>query len=189
MLGPLLIVSGPSGVGKTLFIKKSLKTFSKLSNTCSWTTRTPRKTEKQGEFYHFTTREKFHLAQQKGAFLEWAKVHQELYATTIQSVYAVWEQGLAIIKDIDVQGCKSIKKIFPKSVSVFIYPPSIQELKNRIIKRQAQNSQQIKYRLDKAIEEMTQGQSYDFQITNDSFDTAWLEFQNILTKLLDDFYK
>ena len=182
--GPFIVVSGPSGVGKTLFIEKSLKTFSKLSSIVSWTTRKPRPNEKNGDFYHFITKKDFEELRKTGEFVEWAQVHNEFYATSKKEVEKIWKNGQAIIKDIDVQGCRSIKKVFPHSVSVFIYPPSIQELKNRILKRGSLNEKQIKIRLQRAIEEIAEGREYDFQITNDIFQDSWNEFYDILVKNL-----
>ena len=182
--GPFIIVSGPSGVGKTLFVQKSLKSFPQLSNTISWTTRPPRPGEKEGEFYYFITREEFEKKKEQKELLEWAVVHKEFYATSKKEVERLWKNNKAIIKDVDYQGFYSIKKIYPHSVGIFIYPPSINELKNRILKRGAIQEEQLKERLVKASEEMAQGRNYDFKIVNDSFKTAWLEFKNILSEHL-----
>ena len=186
--GPFIIVSGPSGTGKTSFIEKSLKTFPQLSNTVSYTTRSPRKWEKEGDFYYFITKDKFEKLREQEELLEWAKVHNEFYATSKKEVERLWQKGKAIIKDIDVQGCQSIKKVFPHSISIFIYPPSINELKKRIIKRDDPSKEQLEKRLSIAAEEMAQGRKYDFKIVNDSFEEAWQEFQKILTQSLKTSY-
>ena len=182
--GPFIIVSGPSGVGKTLFINKSLEKFPRFSNTVSWTTRAPRPGEKEGEFYYFATREKFEKLKQKGEFLESAQIHGEFYATSKKEVERLWDKGRAIIKDLDVQGFYSVKKIFPDSRGIFIYPPSIDELKRRILKRGSDRAEKLEKRLSIAAREMAEGRNYDFKIVNDSFKTAWEEFQNILTQAL-----
>ena len=182
--GSFIIVSGPSGVGKTLFIQKSLKAFPQLSNTISFTTRKARSGEKEGEFYYFITREEFERKKEKTELLEWAVVHKEFYATSKKEVERLWNNNKAIIKDVDYQGFFSIKKVYPHSVGIFIYPPSINELKNRILKRGSIEENQLKERLTKAKEEMAQGRSYDFKIVNDNFETAWLEFKNILSEQL-----
>ena len=186
-LGPFVIVSGPSGVGKTLFIKKSLKTFPRFSNTISWTTRPPRPGEKEGDFYYFITRDKFERLKKQGEILEWAKVHNEFYGTSKQEVERLWKKKKAIIKDIDVQGSQSIKRIFPHSVHIFIYPPSLYELKRRILKRGSDREEKIQERLDRAKQEIAQSHKYDFKIINDSFEEAWLEFKNILIQSLKSF--
>ena len=182
--GPFVIVSGPSGVGKTLFVKTSLKKFPQYSNTISYTTRSLRKGEKDGDFYCFITREQFETLKSQGELLEWATVHNEFYATSKKEVERLWQEGKAIIKDIDVQGYRSIKKIFPHSVSIFIYPPSINELKKRILKRDFSAKENIEERLSIAVQEMAQGREYDFKIVNDSFEEAWEEFQKILAQSL-----
>ena len=182
--GPFVIVSGPSGVGKTVFIQKSLEKLPQFANTVSYTTRSPREDEKDGDFYYFITKEQFEKMKEDGEFLEWAKVHNEFYATAKKEVERLWQKGRAIIKDVDVQGCFSIKKVYPHSVSVFIYPPSINELKNRILKRGYNTEAQMEKRLSKAAEEMARGQGYDFKIVNDFFEEAWEEFQKILIQSL-----
>ena len=182
--GPFVIVSGPSGAGKTTFIEKSLKQLPQFSNTISWTTRLPREGEKEGIFYHFITEKQFEKLKEQGEFLEWAKVHNDFYATSKKEVERLWSKGKAIIKDIDVQGCRSIKKIFPHSISIFIYPPSLNELKKRILKRDSSLKEGLDKRLSIAAEEMAQGREYDFKIVNDSFKDTWKEFQKILIQSL-----
>ena len=181
--GPFIMISGPSGVGKTLFIKRSLTQLPQFSNTVSFTTRSLRKGEKNGEFYYFVTKEEFEQRRDQGDLLEWAKVHNEFYGTSIKEVQRIWQEGKAILKDIDVQGCRSIKKIFPHSVSVFIYPPSVNELKNRILKRGSLSKEDLDTRLSMAVQEMAQGREYDFKIVNDSFDESLAEFQKFLFKV------
>ena len=178
------IISGPSGVGKTLFLNKSLKEFPQLSNTISFTTRPPRKEEKEGGFYYFITREQFKRKKENSEFLEWALVHEEFYATSKTEVEKLWQGGRAIIKDLDVQGFQSIKKIYPQCIGIFIYPPSIDELKRRILNRGAISKPQLEERLSKAGLEMAQGHKYDFKVVNDCFKQAWNEFQNILSQTL-----
>ena len=180
--GLFVILSGPSGVGKTLFLQKSLKEFSWLCSTVSWTTRPPRKGEKEGEFYHFSTKKDFYRRRDQGEFLEWAEVHGEFYATSKKEVESLWQKGQVIIKDVDVQGGLAIKKIFPHSVSIFIYPPSLHELEKRILKRGSNTKEQMKKRLANSALEMAQGRKYDYKIVNDSFPSAWAEFQKILSE-------
>lgn len=182
--GPFVIISGPSGAGKTSFIKKCLEQLPQFANTISWTTRSKRKGEKEGEFYYFTTKDKFKKMREQGDLLEWAKVHGEFYATSKEEVRRLWRERKAIIKDVDVQGCRSIKKVFPHSVSVFIYPPSMDELKKRILKRGAVKDN-IEERLSIAAQEMTHGREYDFKIVNDSFEEAWAELKTILKQSLE----
>ena len=185
--GPFVIVSGPSGVGKTRFVTKGLECFPRFSNTVSWTTRLPRKGEKEGEFYRFIDTEEFERLKSQGELLEWAKVHNAFYASSKREVERLWAEGKAILKDIDVQGCESIKKIFPESVSVFIYPPSMKELKERIVRRGLNSKEQLDIRLSQAEKEIARASYYDFKVLNDNFDEAWEEFKAILSQSLKSF--
>lgn len=182
--GPFVILSGPSGSGKTSLINKCLDEMPQYSNTISWTTRQPRTGEKEGEFYYFTTKELFEQMKQKGELLEWAKVHNEFYATPKKEVQQLWDKGKAIIKDVDVQGCNSIKQIFPQSVSVFICPPSMEELKKRILKRGTEKKKELETRLSIAAQEISRNRIYDFKIINDSFEEALAELKKILKQSL-----
>ena len=187
-LGPFVIVSGPSGSGKTRLITKGLKSFPQYANTVSCTTRKPRQGEQDGDFYHFISLKEFEQMKARGEFAEWAKVHNDFYATSKKELERLWGQGLGILKDIDVQGRLALKKLFPHSVSVFILPPSVDELSHRLMKREAGLSQKDKEtRLSMAIKEMALARVYDHKIINDSFETAWEEFQNILIQSLKNF--
>lgn len=185
--GSFIVVSGPSGAGKTLFVKKSLEQFPQLSNTISFTTRKPRSNEKNGEFYYFISKKEFEQKKAKKELLEWAVVHDEFYATSKKEVERLWNENKSIIKDIDVQGFYSIKKIYPHSIGVFIYPPSMEELKKRILNRGSMPEKDLKIRLDKATEEISHGHIYDFKIVNDDFETAWKKFQNIIKQQVKTF--
>ena len=182
--GCFLIVSGPSGVGKTRFINKSLEEIPVLSNTISFTTRTARTGEKSGKFYYFISKKEFEEKKQNKEFLEWALVHDEFYATSKKEVERLWSMNKAIIKDIDIQGFRSIKKIYPHSVGVFIYPPSIDELKKRLLKREQIPEDKLKIRLDTAVKEMAEASIYDYKIINDDFEAAWAEFKNLIESQL-----
>ena len=184
--GAFIIISGPSGVGKTRFVEKSLKRFPNMSNTISFTTRQARPGEKEGEFYYFITKKEFEKKREQKKLLEWAVVHSDLYATSKKEVERLWTNNKAIIKDIDYQGFHSIKKIYPHCIGIFIYPPSMSELKNRILKRGSIPEDKLKERLSKAGKEMAEGRHYDFKIVNDSFDTAWEEFKDIVSKYLKE---
>ena len=186
--GCFFIVSGPSGAGKTRFINKSLEEFSTLSNTISFTTRTPRAGEKSGEFYYFISKKEFEEKKQNGELLEWALVHDEFYATSKKEVERLWKAGKAIIKDIDIQGFRSIKKVYPNSVGVFIYPPSMYELKKRLLKREQIPEEKFELRLKTAVKEIAEASIYDYKIINDDFKMAWIEFKNLIESQLTKKY-
>ena len=114
------ILSGPSGVGKTVFLKKSLEEFPSLKCIASYTTRKKREGEKEGETYFFVSHEEFEKLKNEGELLEWEEVHGEFYATAKKEVERVWSEEKAIIKDVDVRGFSSIKKIYPHSTGIFI---------------------------------------------------------------------
>ncbi|MCY4321947.1 MAG: guanylate kinase [Bdellovibrionaceae bacterium] len=185
--GPFIILSGPSGVGKTRFVIKSLKNFPEFANTISFTTRKPRAEEKEGEFYYFITKEEFEIKREQKELLEWAVVHSDFYATSKKEVEKLWKNKKVILKDVDVQGFHSIKKIYPHSIGIFIYPPSMRELENRILKRGFIHEEEKNQRLDSAKKEIAQAHTFDFKIVNDCFKTAWEEFKDILSGYLKDY--
>ena len=185
----IVVVSGPSGVGKTRFIQKTLELFPQYQNTVTYTTRPPRKGEAEGKaakggaaekFYHFVSPEKFEDLEKQGKLAEWAWVHGQRYGTAYHELERLWEAGKSIIKDLDIQGARSIKKIFPQTATVFIYPPSMGELRSRLIKRGTENEAALRQRLSAAEREIAEGRWFDFKITNDDFEEAWREFQSVL---------
>ena len=182
--GPFVIVSGPSGAGKTRLITKALEDFPFFANTVSWTTRKPRAGEKDGDFYHFVGLEEFERMKSRGEFAEWAKVHDDFYASSKKELNRLWDRGLGIIKDIDVQGFRSLKKLFPHLVSVFVFPPSFDELNRRLLKRGALSERERVKRLSIAAREMDLSPEYDFKIVNDSFEEAYRYFHYVLAKSL-----
>ena len=121
---------------------------------------------------------------QNKELLEWALVHDEFYATSKQEVERLWKAKRAIIKDIDIQGFRSIKKIYPHSIGIFIYPPSIDELKKRLLKREQIPEEKLKLRLDTAVKEIAEASIYDYKIINDDFNLAWTEFKKLLENKL-----
>lgn len=184
--GGFFILSGPSGVGKTSLVEKALtKCHHHLDKTITYTTRTSRDTTETGNTYHFVSRDKFQQLKEQGAFLEWAEVYNEFYATAFKEVCRVWQAGKTIIKDVDTQGGKNIKKLFPQSVSVFVYPPSIDALKKRLIKRGLSDSSVLEHRLRGAESELAEGIYYDYKIVNEDFKNAWLALKKIIEKHLN----
>ncbi len=180
--GPFIILSGPSGVGKTLFLERTLKEYPHFENTVTYTTRSPRNQEKPGNHYHFIDLKEFKKLDAEGRFMETAKVHNEWYGTPYDEVYRIWKNKKSVIKDLDVQGAKSIKKIYPHAITIFIYPPNMEELKKRLINRGFKGVNDLEERFTSAEREMAEGRIYDFKIINDVFEEAWEEFKKIIDK-------
>ena len=177
-----MVLSGPSGVGKTLFVKRALKEYPQFKNTVTYTTRAPREGEKPGEHYYFVDSKQFEKFIKEGKFVEFAEVHGELYGTSHDEVCRIWKEKKTIIKDLDIQGAESIKKSYPQSLTLFIYPPNMEVLKERLEKRGVQDTNNLEKRLVSARKEIAKGRLYDFKIVNDNFEEAWQEFKKIIEK-------
>ena len=179
--GGIFVLSGPSGVGKTSLVEIALKKKPRLAKTITYTTRSPRKSREAGNPYYFVSRSQFQSLKKQGAFLEWAEIYDELYGTAWEEVCRIWNKGQFIIKDVDIQGGRNIKRIFPQAVTVFVYPPSLYDLKARLIER---GEVELKKRLFAAKEEMAAGAGYDFKIVNENLKKTWLELKKIIEKEL-----
>jgi len=178
--GTLFIVSGPSGAGKTTLIqrvKEALEPLGvRLHFSVSHTTRAIRAGEQEGVDYHFLSEHAFEAMANSGEFLEWARVHGNLYGTSIQEVQTRLDRGEDVILDIDVQGAKQIAasdSLRPHSLSLFLFPPSFEELERRLRGRGLNSSEDIEMRLQKALSEIEQGSNfYDYVVINDDVDIA-----------------
>ena len=184
----LIIVSAPSGAGKSSLCNRALKEFPTLVHSISYTTRTPRPRESDGDHYFFITEQKFLSLIEKGFFAEWAKVHSHYYGTSKEQLESAWEKGQTVIMDIDVQGASQLKEQYPFAHTVFILPPSIDELKKRLQKRDAKTSF-LNLRLKNAEEEMKMADQYDHQIINDNFETSYAQFRKIIEDIITSSYK
>ena len=171
--GNLLIVSAPSGTGKTTLLKKILNNMGKVVFSVSHTTRPPRAGEQEGVDYFFIDRKTFAAMQQKDLFLEWAEVHGNLYGTSRKEVQTALNRGLDVILDIDVKGARQVKEKFGDTgVFIFIAPPSRAELKKRLAGRSSESDSVMATRLANAEEEMKNIDQYDYVIMNDIVDQA-----------------
>lgn len=186
--GGIFILSGPSGVGKTSLLEMALEKKPRLAKTITYTTRPPRKSQETGNPYYFVNHAQFHSLKEQGAFLEWAEIYNEFYATAWEEVCRVWESGKFIIKDVDIQGGGNIKRIFPQAVTVFIYPPSLCALKKRLFKRGMEKDLALKQRLLAAEREMAEGAKYDCKIVNEDLKKTWVELKKIIEKHLSRDY-
>ena len=171
--GNLFIISAPSGTGKTTVLKKVMAQMPALAFSVSHTTRAPRAGEQNGADYHFVDRSTFQDMQARGAFLEWAEVHGNLYGTSKDVIDENLAAGTDIILDIDVQGARQIKeKHVRHAVFLFIVPPSLAELEKRLAGRNTDSAETITLRLNNARQELAAVDQYDYVIVNDEVDAA-----------------
>ncbi|XP_077214144.1 guanylate kinase 2-like isoform X2 [Tasmannia lanceolata] len=179
-----IVISGPSGVGKGTLISKLMRDFpSTFGFSVSHTTRAPRDKEMDGIHYHFTDRNVMEKDIQDGKFLESAQVHENLYGTSIEAVETVTDSGKRCILDIDVQGARSVKASSLEVISIFICPPSFEELEKRLRARGTETEEQVQKRLRNAKAEIEQGKSsglFDHILVNDDLETCYANLKKIL---------
>lgn len=183
--GKLIIFSAPSGSGKTTIVHALMERFPNLEFSVSATSRLPRGTEKHGEDYYFFTPEQFRAAIDDNSFVEWEEVYEGTHYGTLRSeVERIWDKGYAILFDVDVVGGLRLKSIFGKdALAIFVMPPSIDTLRERLRKRGTDSSEKIEKRLAKAGQEIEFAPKFDHVILNDELDTAVDETE----KLVGDF--
>ncbi len=183
-LTQIIVVAAPSGGGKSSFVERVSKENPRLVDVVTCTTRPMRKGESQGKPYYFMTEDEFKQKISESFFVEWAHVHNRMYGTSHEELDKVWSKGKCAIMDVDVQGTETFKAKFPHAVSVFIIPPSIDELRRRIIKRDGGVPADIELRMENAKREMQEAAKFDYQIVNDNFEASYAEFKKIIEKLL-----
>ena len=174
-----IIVSSPSGAGKTTIVDAVLKRDKTVSRVITATTRAPRKGEKDGADYLFWSIKQFEQAIKKGQMLEWAQVHTHYYGIPKKSVDSLMKKGICPILVIDVQGARTVKAQYPDAATVFIVPPSLKELKKRILGRN-DNTQDIEIRLETAKKEMQELDRYDYALLNDDLKEAVEKMASII---------
>jgi guanylate kinase len=170
--GILYVVSSPSGGGKGTLIQRVLKQVPNLSYSVSYTTRAPRNGEVNGREYFFVTPEKFKAMIAAGDFLEWAHVHGKLYGTSRHQVSRDVFEGRDIILEVDVQGAASVRELVADSVSIFILPPSVEILRQRLIARGTDSPEELELRLRHAPEELKHYKTFNYVIINDEVEKA-----------------
>ncbi len=180
MPAQLYVISGPSGVGKSTLIQRVRESIQGLGYTISHTSRKPRSNEQNGKAYHFVDRDTFQKMINEKAFVEWAVVYDDFYGTSYSELNKQLNQGLDIILDIDIQGAKNIKKEFKNAVLIFIFPPSLDVLENRLRTRATDDQTVIKKRLEKSIKELKNGERYDYIIINNALDETVKKLESII---------
>lgn len=184
--GHLFVFSGPSGVGKGTVLKRAIPMLGDMVYSVSCTTRKPRAEDIEGKTYHFLDERAFQKMVDEGLFLEWARVYGNFYGTRKDIVESTLASGLDVILEIDVQGGFQIKKKMPDSVSIFIAPPSFEELKKRLKDRKTETEKEFDTRIDNAMEEMKYAHHYDHLIINTTVEQAVLDFINIVKKYREE---
>lgn len=186
--GLFIVISGPSGVGKGTICEALMKNKNiDLEYSISMTTRNKRDYEKEGVHYYFTDKNSFEIKIRNNEFVEYAIYNDEYYGTLKSEVLDKINNGKYIISEIEVQGAKKIKKDFPNSLLLYILPPSIEELRNRLIKRGTESKEEIERRLKIAIIENKYSYYYDYVIVNDKLEVAVKEIEKIIkNKIIDN---
>lgn len=170
--GLLVVFSGPSGSGKGTVLKEALKKSENLKLSVSVTTRNPREGEVDGVDYIFYSQEKFKELISQDGFLEWACFCENYYGTPKAQIEALLSEGKDVVLEIEVQGAMKVKEKCPDAVLVFNLPPSMEELKNRLVGRQTDAPEVIEKRLETAVWEISQAEKYDYIIVNDEVEKA-----------------
>lgn len=176
----LLVLSAPTGGGKTTIAHRLLESDPALRFSISHTTRGPRPGEADGRDYHFVSRGQFEAMREAGGFLEWAEVHGNLYGTHRGEADAAGREGRDLVLDIDVQGGLQVKRARPDAVLVFILPPSLEELLRRLTGRSAESGFDLHRRLESARRELALAEEYDYNVINEDLERAVADVLDLL---------
>ena len=184
-MGKLIILVGPSGAGKSSFVERAVEELPNLVDVITCTTREMREGERQGYPYHFFSKEEFEKRISEDFFVEYAQVHGNFYGTPRDQIEKTWSEGNAVIMDVDVQGANTFMEKYPKEVqTIFIMPPSVDILRQRLIGRDGNDSKDLELRLENGQKEMALAGNFHFQLVNDDFDEAFAKFKKIIEKIL-----
>ena len=185
-MGKLLIFSAPSGSGKTTIVRRLLEQFSNLEFSISATSRAPRGVEKNGVDYYFLSAEEFAEAVAADKFVEWEEVYKgTCYGTLRSEMERIWSKGNVILFDVDVMGGIRLKEIFDEdAMSIFVMPPSIEELRRRLEGRGTDAPEVIEKRIAKASFELTKAPEFDKQVVNDDLEVAVAEVAEIVKNFI-----
>ncbi len=179
--GRLFIVSGPSGAGKTTLCQNLSSIIQNLRHSVSYTTRPMRHGEINNRDYTFIKEDVFRRMARRDEFIEWAEVHGNLYGTSRKRLEAMLDKGIDVILDVDTQGARQIRKKYKDGIYIFILPPSLRALKERLKKRMCNSKEEIQRRLKKTVYEIREYKKYDYVIINAVFDTAIEEMKTIIS--------
>ena len=178
--GNLFVVAAPSGAGKSSLVKALLEVDSHVQLSVSHTTRAPRGQEKHGREYFFVSEPEFDTMVRANAFVEWAHVHNYRYGTSRKAIEERMAQGADVVLEIDYQGALQIKRLFANAVTIFVLPPSWEELRARLERRGEDSADVIEVRLKNAAVEVAQASQFDFVIINETFERALFDLKSIV---------
>ncbi len=190
--GLLFVVSAPSGAGKTTLCRAVTDSLDNVRHSISYTTRTPRTGEVDGRDYYFITEDRFRDMISAGDFAEWAEVHSNFYGTSRRVLDGMRGEGIDVILDIDTQGAQQIRTKYEQAVFVFVMPPSLEILEERLRNRKSDHENEINKRMRRARDEIRDYIRYDYVIVNRDFERALIELRSIITaersrtRLIDD---
>ena len=179
-IGKLFVMSGPSGTGKGTICNQLFKDRPNIISSVSMTTRSPREGEKEGINYFFVSKEEFENKIENDGLLEYARVFENYYGTPREFVMDNLEKGNDVLLEIDVQGAMQVKEKYKDAIVVFIMPPSLEELKNRIVGRGTETEESINRRLGEALNEIHMADKYDYMVVNDDLAEAVANFEKIV---------
>ncbi len=179
--GLLIVISGPSGTGKGTVCRELLERTPELAYSISATTRKPREGEQDGVNYYFLEKSAFEKMIEEDGFLEWAKVYENYYGTPLARIEEKLEAGQDILLEIDTQGALNVMKKCPEGIFIFLLPPSLRELEQRIRGRGSETEESLARRLGAAREEIGIGRKYGYAVVNETVEQAVKEIRNILT--------
>lgn len=185
--GKLIVITAPSGAGKTTLINRLMTEIPELRFSISATTRSPRDNEKNGVHYYFITKEEFMKKAAAGEFLEWEEFYAgTCYGTLRSEVDKNLKSGYFVLLDLEVKGAVNVKHLYGGNcLSIFIQPPSLQQLRQRLMKRGTENDKSLTLRLERAEEELTYADRFDRIIINDDLETAYIELKQAVSKFLN----
>ena len=179
--GLLLVVSGPSGAGKGTICKALLNKNDQIKLSVSATTRKPRNGEVHGVNYFFIEKEEFTKMIENGEFLEHAQIYDNFYGTPKAAIIECLEKGQDVILEIEMQGARQLKEVYPEGVFIFVLPPSLEELKSRIVGRGTETQEEIEKRFSCAFEEINQIVNYDYFIVNEDIEKSVNDVEAIIS--------
>ncbi len=188
--GMLLVISAPSGAGKSTLISRLCRDFSGFGFSVSYTTREPREKEIHGKDYFFVHKDQFRALVEKNFFAEWAEVHGNFYGTPAQQIINSIQEGQSLIMDVDIQGARQIRENLEQGVYIFVFPPSLDELRQRLMQRGSEPAGVVEKRLKSAAGEMQQSDFFDYWLVNDEINASYAQLKAIvLAEMLRPFIR